>query len=46
VRGFRTRNRKVIVAKDPRCNLCKSTHHQEKEIYDLKKDPKEEKNIY
>lgn len=46
VKGMRTRSRKVIVAKDPKCNLCKSTHHREKEIYDLKKDPKEERNIY
>jgi len=46
VKGARTKNKKVILAKDPQCHLCNGSHHQAKEEYDLKKDPKEEKNIY
>lgn len=46
VRGFRTKSEKQIIAKDPMCNLCKSTHHEEKEEYDLENDPGEKRNIY
>lgn len=46
VKGIRTKNKKLILAKDPKCNLCKSSHHQQKEIYDLERDTKEEKNVY
>lgn len=45
VSGFRTKDRKLIFAKDPRCHLCKGSHHQEKEEYDLENDPEEKKNI-
>jgi arylsulfatase A-like enzyme len=46
VRGLRTFNKKLIFAKDQKCNLCKSFHHEEIEEYDLEKDPGETKNIY
>lgn len=46
IKGVRTKNRKTIVAKNPECYLCKSSHHQEREEYDLIKDPREEKNIH
>jgi len=46
VRGVRTKDKKRIVAKDPKCNLCKSSHHQGQEEYDLQKDPGEKNNIY
>lgn len=45
VKGVRTKDKKLIIAKDPKCYLCKSNHHQEQEEYDLGKDPQEEKNI-
>lgn len=46
VRAVRTETKKLIVAKDNFCNLCKSTHHYGTEEYDLIKDPNEEKNIF
>ncbi|MAG10919.1 hypothetical protein CMI44_01240 [Candidatus Pacearchaeota archaeon] len=46
VRGVRTKNKKLIVAKDNQCNLCKSSHHGEFEEYDLEKDSGENENIY
>ena len=46
IRGVRTKDRKTIVAKNSKCHLCKGSHHQEQEEYDLTKDPGEEKNIY
>lgn len=45
VKGVRTKDKKLIIAKDPKCHLCKSSHHQEQEEYDLGKDPQEKKNI-
>ena len=45
VKGIRTKDKKVILAKNPQCYLCKSSHHQVKEEYDLARDPQEEKNI-
>lgn len=46
VRAVRTKNRKLIVAKDNFCNLCKASHHYGKEEYDLSADPGEERNIF
>lgn len=46
IKGVRTRNRKLIIAKNPKCNLCKSQHHKSEEEYDLEKDPEEKNNIY
>lgn len=46
VRGARTKDKKEIFAKDPKCHLCKKDHHQEQEEYNLEKDPQEEENIY
>jgi len=46
VRGVRTKDRKVIFAKAPKCHLCKGSHHKEWEEYDLKNDPGENNNIY
>lgn len=46
IRGVRTKDRKTIIAKNPKCYLCKGSHHQGQEEYDLIKDPREEKNIY
>jgi arylsulfatase A-like enzyme len=45
IRGVRTRDRKLIVARDNICNLCKASHHIEREEYNLKDDPEEIKNI-
>jgi arylsulfatase A-like enzyme len=46
IRAVRTKNRKLIIAKDNFCNLCKASHHQAIEEYDLENDPEETKNIY
>jgi arylsulfatase A-like enzyme len=46
VRAVRTNTRKLIVAKENFCNLCKADHHYDKEEYDLAKDPGEEKNVF
>jgi len=46
IRCVRTKKRKLIISRDSTCNLCKSSHHKEKEEYDLEKDPEEKKNIY
>ena len=46
VRGVRTKDRKIIFAKNPKCHLCKASHHKEWEEYDLEKDPQERKNIF
>jgi arylsulfatase A-like enzyme len=46
VKAVRTHDRKLIIAKDNFCNLCKASHHHDSEEYDLAKDPKEEKNVY
>ena len=46
IKSVRTKDRKLIVAENPVCNLCKSKHHEEKEEYDLEKDPGEKKNVY
>lgn len=32
VKGVRTKKEKIITAKNPKCYLCKSSHHQEQEI--------------
>lgn len=42
----RTKNRKLIVSKNPICYLCKAQHHSHFEEYDLKKDSEELNNIY
>jgi len=46
IRSIRTENRKLIIAKDPTCHLCKSRHHQDKEEYDLENDKDELNNVY
>lgn len=46
IKGVRTKNHKLIIAKENSCNLCKSFHHDEIEEYDLSKDPNELKNIF
>jgi len=46
IRTVRTNSRKLIVAKNNFCNLCKASHHEEIEEYDLDADPGEIKNIY
>jgi arylsulfatase len=44
--AVRTKELKLIVAKDPYCNLCKGSHHAAAEEYDMINDPGETKNIY
>lgn len=44
--GVRSLTKKLIVAKDNFCNLCKGSHHNNIEEYDLEKDPGETNNIY
>jgi len=46
VKAVRTEGRKLIVAKDNFCNLCKASHHYDVEEYDLVKDPQEKRNIF
>lgn len=45
IKGSRTKKRKIIEAPDPQCYLCKTSHHETKEEYDLIDDPQELKNI-
>lgn len=44
--GVRTKDRKLIVAENNSCQLCKSNHHSKIEEYDLIDDVNEEKNIF
>jgi arylsulfatase A-like enzyme len=46
IKGVRTKDKKLILAKNAICNLCKSEHNKPAEEYDLKKDPEEKKNIF
>jgi arylsulfatase A-like enzyme len=46
VKAVRTYDKKLIIAKDNFCNLCKADHHYNTEEYNLKKDPNEEKNVF
>lgn len=46
VRAIRTENKKLIIAKNNFCNLCKADHHYNLEEYDLANDSKEEKNVF
>lgn len=46
IKTVRTKNKKLIIAKDNFCNLCKAGHHEKVEEYDLEKDPQETRNIY
>jgi len=46
ITGVRTETKKLIVAKDKTCHLCKANHHEGTEEYDLVNDPNEQKNIY
>ncbi|MDD5192068.1 MAG: sulfatase [Candidatus Nanoarchaeia archaeon] len=46
IKAVRTKNKKLIIAKNNFCNLCKSTHHKNIEEYDLEKDPGEINNIF
>ena len=46
IKAVRTKTRKLILAPENKCNLCKAEHHQKAEEYDLKNDPNELKNIY
>jgi arylsulfatase A-like enzyme len=45
-KGIRTKNKKSIISKSGKCFLCGAEHGEEKEEYDLKKDPGELKNLY
>lgn len=44
--AVRTENKKLILAKNNFCNLCKGHHHEKIEEYDLKNNPEETKNIF
>jgi arylsulfatase A-like enzyme len=46
VKAVRTNSRKLIIAKDNFCNMCKASHHNGNEEYDLAKDPQETKNVF
>lgn len=46
VRAVRTYDKKLILAKDNFCNLCKTSHHNGTEEYDLLKDPGETNNVF
>ena len=46
IKAIRTKNKKLIIAKDSFCNLCKGNHHDKIEEYDMEKDMEETKNIY
>lgn len=46
ISSVRTKEKKLIIAKDATCHLCKAKHHKEKEEYDLVKDKNELNNIY
>lgn len=46
VKSVRTKDRKLIIARDGKCNLCKSEHTEKAEEYDLIKDSEEKKNVY
>jgi len=46
IKAIRTKNKKLIIANNNFCNLCKAGHHKKIELYDLDKDPGEEENIY
>lgn len=46
IKSIRTKSRKLIIARNNFCNLCKAYHHEGKEEYDLEKDPGETKNVY
>ncbi len=45
IKTVRTKNKKIIVAKNNFCHICKGKHHKEKEEYDLEKDPDEKENL-
>ncbi len=44
--AIRTELKKLILSKNGKCYLCGDTHGEEKEEYDLEKDPGELENIY
>lgn len=46
VRAVRTESKKLIVAKDNFCNLCKADHHYGCEEYNLINDSNETRNIF
>lgn len=46
ITAVRTKTRKLIIAKDNFCNLCKASHHGKIEEYDLEDDPEETINVY
>ncbi len=46
VKSVRTKDRKLIIAKEGRCKLCGAIHHNGIEEYNLKEDDGENKNIY
>jgi len=46
VKAFRSKRRKRVRAIDNFCNLCKSSHHQLNEEYDLVSDPGETRDIF
>ena len=46
IKGVRTANKKLVIADDSFCHLCKGEHHGKIEEYDLEKDPDELTNVY
>ena len=46
IKTVRTKHKKLIIAENNFCNLCKASHHGKFEEYDLEKDPQETKNIF
>lgn len=46
VKAVRTYSKKLIVATDNYCNLCKASHHIGVEEYDLSEDPHEINNVF
>lgn len=46
IKTVRTKDKKLIIAKDGFCNLCKGSHHKQREEYNLLQDSHELKNIF
>jgi len=46
IKSVRTKSKKLILAENPQCNLCKSEHHEKIEEYNIENDPEEKKNIF
>jgi arylsulfatase len=46
IKAVRTLDRKLVIAKNNFCNLCKSRHHSEMEEFDMVNDLGEMENVY